>query len=144
METFSHCSKPFLNSLILMPFSASAVFCFTSSTLSKCSFGGYFSSGETNKKIVGGKTEWIRRVGHRGQTVFGQKLLNTQCGVVRCTRKSPIMKWANVLTLQKKHSLKLNTTSHNNTSWYIDTDGFLEHSPGWGEACIPRGLSSWR
>ena len=39
------------------------------------------------------------------------------------------MKWANVLSLQKKNSLKPNTTSHNNTSWYTDTDGFLEHSP---------------
>ena len=31
-DTFFHCSKQFLNSLILMPFSASVVFCFTSST----------------------------------------------------------------------------------------------------------------
>ena len=29
LRYFSHCSKQFLNSLILMPFSASAVFCFT-------------------------------------------------------------------------------------------------------------------
>ena len=32
---FFHCSKQFLNSSILMPFSASAVFCFISSTLAK-------------------------------------------------------------------------------------------------------------
>ena len=30
-------------------------------------------------------------------------------------------------SLQKK-SLKLNTASHNNASWYMITDGFLEHS----------------
>ena len=35
----------------------------------------------------------------------------------------------------KKNSLKLNVASHNNTSWYTDTDGFLEHSPS-GEACM--------
>ena len=29
---FFHCSKQFLNTLILMPLSASAIFCFTSST----------------------------------------------------------------------------------------------------------------
>ena len=29
----------------------------------------------------------------------------------------------------KNSSLKLNSASHNNTSWYTDTDGFLEHSP---------------
>ena len=32
----------------------------------------------------------------------------------------------------KKNSLKLNAASHNNASWYTDTDGFLEHTPGWG------------
>ena len=35
---------------------------------------------------------------------------------------------ANMLSLQK-NSLKPNAASHNNTSWYTDTDGFLEHSP---------------
>ena len=33
-----------------------------------------------------------------------------------------------------KNSLQPNTASHNNTSWYTDTDGLLEHSPG-GAAC---------
>ena len=66
----------------------------------------------------------------RGHAIFGQKLLSTQCGVGRCTHKPLIMKWANTLSLQKKKkSLKLNTASHNNTSWCTDTDGFLEHSP---------------
>ena len=34
---------------------------------------------------------------------FGQKLLNTQCGVGRCARKSPIMKQANVLKESQKN-----------------------------------------
>ena len=29
-------------------------------------------------------------------------------------------------------SLKLDAASHNITSWYIDTDGFLEHFPSGG------------
>ena len=37
-----------------------------------------------------------------GQAVFGQKLLNTQCGMGRYSCESPTMKWANVLSLQKK------------------------------------------
>ena len=67
-------------------------------------------------------------MGHGGHAVFGQKLLNIQGSVGRCTHKSPIMKRANVLSLQK-NSLKLNTASHNSASWYTDTGGFLEHSP---------------
>ena len=35
LRHFFHCSKPFLNSSILMPFSASGSFCFTSSTSAK-------------------------------------------------------------------------------------------------------------
>ena len=34
--------------------------------------------------------------------------------------------------LFKNNSLKLNAASHNNASWYTDTDGFLEHSPSRG------------
>ena len=40
------------------------------------------------------------------------------------------MKWANTLKKSsKKNSWKPNAASHNSTSWYTDTDGFLEHSP---------------
>ena len=60
---------------------------------------------------------------------FGQKLLNTQCGMGRCAHKSPIMKQANVLKESQKISLKLNATSHDTTSWHTDRDGFLEHLP---------------
>ena len=76
-------------------------------------------------------------MGHESHPIFGQKLPNTQCGVGRYTHKSSMMKWANGLSLQK-NSLKLNTASHNNTSWYIDTDGFLEHSPTRGSLSYKR------
>ena len=32
----------------------------------------------------------------------------------------------------KESSKKLNTASDNNTSWYTDTDAFLEYSPSGG------------
>ena len=43
-------------------------------------------------------------MGHRGQAIFGQKLLNTQCGVGRCAHKSPTMKWAKAMRVFNKKS----------------------------------------
>ena len=81
------------------------------------------------KKVTWGEMGWIGRVGHEGHAVLGKKLLNTQCGMGGCTHKSPIMKWAKALKASsKKNSLKLNTASHNNASWYTSTDGTLERS----------------
>ena len=62
-------------------------------------------SSKTNKqtKICWGEIRWIGRVGHRGHAILGQKLLNTQCTVGRWAHKPPIMRWANVLSLQKIH-----------------------------------------
>ena len=80
-------------------FSASAIFHFTSSTLTKyfpLRTFFFFPSGET-KKSHSGKNQVIGRVVHGGHALFGQKLLNTQCGVGRYACKSPIMKWANTL-----------------------------------------------
>ena len=45
-----------------------------------------------NIKVSQGKIKHIGRVGHAGHASFGQKLLNSQRGVGRCTYKSPIMK----------------------------------------------------
>ena len=134
-DIFSHCSIQFLNSLILMLFSSSAVFCFTSSTSAKhFPLRTFFIRGnkQTNKSDL--EKDWVNREeGHRGHVVFGQKLLNTPCGVDRCAHKLPIMKWVlNVLKSFQKDSLKPNTASHNNASWCTDTDRFLEHSPSRG------------
>ena len=66
---------------------------------------------------------------------FGPKVLNTQCGVGRCTHKSLIMICANAFkesSIKKKKSLKPNAASHKNASWYTDTDGFLDHSRSGG------------
>ena len=129
---FFHCSKQFLNSSILMPFS-SAVFLFHLFHISKMfPFKDFFHLGkQTNKNVTQGKIGWIGRMKYGGHAIFGQKLRNIQCGVGRWARKSPIMKWANALSLQK-NSLKLNAASHNNTSKYTDTDGLLKQLPSWG------------
>ena len=102
---FYHCSKQFLNSAILMSFSASAVI----SPLphqQDFSLCGLFSSRDKEKNVAQGEIGWIGREGHRDCVIVVQKLLNTQHGVGRCTCKSPIMKWANVL----KESSKKNFT----------------------------------
>ena len=88
---FSHCSKRFLNSLILMPFSFLFHLFHISKTLP---FEDFFHQGKL-KKVAWDKNGWIGRVKHRGHAVFGQKLLNTQYSMGRCAHKSPIMKWAN-------------------------------------------------
>ena len=59
----------------------------------------------------------------------------------RCTYKSSILKGANILSLQKNSLKPTNAASHNNTSWYTDTDGVLEHSPS-GGSLYYRGLPS--
>ena len=52
------------------------------------------------------------------------QILNTLRDVGRCACKSSIVKWANVLKQSSKKKI--------HTSWYTDTDGFLEHSPSGG------------
>ena len=121
-----------------MPFSASAIFCFTSSISSKMfPFEEFFSSKETKNQSLG-RDQVTFREGKAGDYgVLGQKLLNTQSSVDRCARKSPIRKGVNTLSLQKKKNpLKPNAASHNSASWYPDTDRFLEHSPSWGKPVL--------
>ena len=89
---FFHCLKQFLNSLILMPFSASAIFvlfCFTSFISAKCfPLRTLFIQG--NEKKSGPGRDLVNGVvWHRGYAVFGQKMLNPQSDVVRCAHNHP-------------------------------------------------------
>ena len=132
-DIFSHCSKQFLNSSFLMPFSASAIFCFTSSTPAKCFPLRIFSSRETKISHLG--RDWVnRKVGTQGSCLFlikncwtlstvwaGALVIHPPCRRQTCWK-----------SLKKNNSLKLNTASHNNASWYTDTHGFLEHSSSRG------------
>ena len=99
---FFHRSERVLNLSILKSFGASAIFCFTSTASAKCFPLRTFLIWENKKKVMWGKIGWTGRVGHGGHAILGQKLLNTQHGVGRCSCKSPITKWANMLSLQKK------------------------------------------
>ena len=108
LRLFSHCSTV-LNASMLMPLVLLWFFVLPLPHGQNFSLWGLFSSRET-KKVAWGENRWIGRVGHGDHAVFGQKLLNTQLGVGRSTHKSPIMKWANALSLQRefaeaKHSL---------------------------------------
>ena len=101
LRCFFHCSEQFLNLSILMPFSASAGFCFTSSEMAKHFLLRTFFIRGNKKSLL--EQDWVNREGGAWQSCrFGQKQLNAQRSVSRCTRKSPMMKWANVLSLQKK------------------------------------------
>ena len=105
-------------------------------------FSKLFLPGK-QKKVAWVEIRWIGRVGHRGDAVCGQKLLNTQLGVARCTRKSPFMKWANEVSLQKK--------IHGSLTQPLTTmpAGTLTQLGSWntllaGEACTIKGLPSRR
>ena len=71
-----------------------------------------------------------------GSCWFWSKLPNIQLSVGRCPRKSPTMKWANMLSLQKKFT-EPNTASHN-TNRYTNIAGFLEQSAS-GESLYYKG-----
>ena len=101
LRCFFHCSKQFWTCwfwclLVLLPF------LFHLFHISKMFPFEDFISSEKQKKVTQDKIGWIGRVKHRGLAVFGQKRLNTQFSMGRCTCKSPIVKRANVLSLQKK------------------------------------------
>ena len=100
-RSFLHRSKQFLNS-ILMPFSASAVFCFTSSISAKhFHLRTFLIQGNKKRKSVRDRSDEQGGWG-MGHAIFGQNLLNTQCSAGRCAHKSPVMKWANVLKESSK------------------------------------------
>ena len=88
-------------------------------------FEDFFHRGNNKMwKVSMGEIRWTGRVGHTLVLV-----MNTQRGAGRCARKSPTMKWANLLHLQQKFTKAKHNLSQQNSSGYTDTDGFLEHSP---------------
>ena len=121
-DFFSHCSNQFLNSSILMRFSA-AIFCFTSPTSAKhfplSTFFIWVNKKQSLRVISGEQSMWA-------DALINHPSWNGQ------------RHWKSL----QKNSLKP-TASHNNASWYTDTAGFLEHAPG-REACTTRGLPSRR
>ena len=119
----------FLNSPILMPFSAFAIFLFYLFHIGNTfPFEDFFSFWGSKRKICSGPD----RVNAEGGA------WRSCCFLVKnCWTLSTV--WAGVLVnhpswngqshwkiLQKKFT-ELNTASHNNASWCTDVDGLLEH-----------------
>ena len=130
LRCFFHCSKQFLNLSILMTFSVSAVFLVSPHPHQQnVSLWGFSSSRET-------------KICHSGQDRMSREDGAQQFLVKNCWTLSGV--WGDALInhpswngqkcveSSKKHSLKPNAASHNNTSWYTDPDGFPEHSPSKG------------
>ena len=117
-------AQKFLNLLILMSFSASAFFCFTSSTLAKLfSFG----KNKIKKSLRARSGEWGEGE-PQGLCLFWSKTAehSEQCGQVCLLFTHHEM--GKCIGSLNKNLLKLNAASHNHPSWYTETDGFLEHS----------------
>ena len=126
---FIHCSKQFWVCRFWCFLVASAVFCFICSTLAKCFPSRTFFIQRNNKQKCCSGRHWVNREGGaQRSTFFGQKLLNTQhCGQVHSQITHHEM-GKYIEGVFKKNSWKPSAASHNNASWYTDTDGSLEHS----------------
>ena len=101
LRLFSTAQKQFLDLLILMLFSVSAFFVSPLPYRQNIFLWRLFSSGKT-KKSCSGRDQVNVEGGPWESSCFGQKLLNTQCGVGWCARKPPITKWANILKESSK------------------------------------------
>ena len=142
-DVFFHSSKQFLNSSILMPFSASAVFWFHLFHIGKrFPFEDFTHPGKQNIHLG---HDWVNTehsewgiVPFLGKNCW--KLSTVWAGVlVNHPSRNGQMCWV----FKKKKKLRSNTACHNTTSWCTDTDRSLEHSPI-REACTTRGLPSGR
>ena len=84
LRQFSYCSKWFWThqfwSLLVLLMFLSHLFHISK----RFPFEDYFQPEKQTKKVAQGETRWIGRVGHWGQAVFDQEVLNTQHGVGRC------------------------------------------------------------
>ena len=111
-----------------MTFSTFVIFCLTSSTSAKCFLlRNFFYPGKQKKSFR-------VRLGELGG--WGKRVMPFL--VKNCITLSTV--WAGVLVNQplwngqmhwkslQKNSLKSNAASHNTTTWYTDTDGFLKYS----------------
>ena len=136
---FFHCSKQFLNLLIVMPFSASAVFLFYLFHISKTfPFEDFFHPRKQQQKLLGvrsGEEGWWGTAVMLFLVKHYWTLSMAWAGTL-VNRHHKIVK--HVERVFQKNSVKLNAASHNTTSWCTDPDGFLEFSPS-REACTARG-----
>ena len=99
LRRFFHCSKQFLNSLILMPLVLLPFFVLPLPYQQNISLWGLFSSWETNKQKCHLGQDRVNRKGEElggGVKLFLVKICWT-FSAVWCSCKSPIIKWTNTL-----------------------------------------------
>ena len=135
---FFHWSKQFLNVWVLMSFSASAVFCFTFSTLGKYfPLRTFFHPGKPKKYHLG-HNQVTREGGTWGSCHFWSKTSEHQHGIGSCACKSPIMKWTRVF--KKIHGSGAQPLTTIPASTLIQMGYQNTHLVG--EACTTRGPPS--
>ena len=126
-NVFLHCSKQFLNLSILMLFSASDIFCFTSSTLAKCFPLRTFFIQKTNKKMS---------LGARSSEKWGWGTGVMPCFLKNCWTPSAV--WAGALinhpTWNGKNTLKESSKKFTEAEWSLSQQRQLVHWYGW----VPR------
>ena len=112
-----------------MPFSASAILCFTSSIFTKCFLLWPFHLGKQTKKSCLWWDHMNREGGALGSCRFWSKTAEhlAWCGAGVLVNH-PLLN-LRMLKVFKKSLLLSSAASPNNESWCTDTDGFLEHSP---------------
>ena len=136
---FFHCSKQFLNSSILMPFSTSAVFCFISSTLAKRFHSKAFSI-QVNKKCHSW-WDWVNREGGTwGSCHFWSKTAEHS---VRCGQVCSLVTHHEITNMLKESSKKIHW---NRTQPLTTTPAgtLIQMAHLVGEACTPRDPPSRR
>ena len=117
---FFHCSEQFLNSSILMPFSAAAIFLFHLFYTDKTfPFEDFFIQG--NKKVTWGEIWWIGKVRHGGHTILVKNYWTFSMVWTGVLINHPSWNGQTRWKSLQKNALKPNTASRNNTSWYTDT-----------------------
>ena len=113
-EMFFPLLRTVLNLSILMPFSASAVFCFTSSTWEK-RFPLRIFSPRKLKKVAQGGIRWIERMGHGGHAVFWSKTAQHSAWFGQVCSHHEMGKHTERV-LKKFTEKKFTAASHNNAS----------------------------
>ena len=139
LKSFFHCSEQFLNLSILMPFSAFAVLFHLFHISKMFPFEDFFHPGKHTQKSCSGQN-WVNREG-RVMLVLVKNYWPLSTGVDTCAQKLPIMKWANMLRVFKKNSLKLNAASHKKPAGTLTQMGSL-NTHLLGEACAAWGSPS--
>ena len=131
-DFFSPLPKQFLNTLILMPLSASTVFLFYLFHIGKMvPFKDFFHLGKQKTKCLGARSgEW------GGWGIGVMLFLVKNCWTLSLVWAGTLINhpsWnGQMRSVFKKNSLKLNAASHTTTSWYTDTDASPEFLPSTG------------